>query len=150
MQRVLLTRYIDPRPEGERGQVRTALMILIMEHEGDGALPTSIRFLYYELVADQTIPKDELGSRKNYQKVVDASTDLRNWDHIPWDWIVDETRSLDDYSGYSSIKAGVLSELSSFNLDPWKGKVPLILTESRSLRGVLRAQCADKRVRTAS
>jgi hypothetical protein len=35
-------------------------------------------------------------------------------------------------------------------LDPWQGDIPLILTESRSLAGVLRATCRDYRVRIAS
>ena len=62
---------------------------------------------------------------------------------MPWDWIVDETRSLEDYTGYPTIKQGVLAQLPYIKLDPWRGRAPLILTESRSLAGVLRAVASD-------
>ena len=40
--------------------------------------------------------------------------------------------------------------LNAACLDPWHGHVPFILTESRSLAGVLRAQCRDYRCRITS
>ena len=68
---------------------------------------------------------------------------------FPWDWIVDETRSLEDYSGCPTIKEGVLDLLDSIRLDPWDGEVPLILCESRSLAGCLRPVTAQYRLRCA-
>ena len=94
--------------------------------------------------------KEQKGKRRPDQDANEALTKLRESGEIPWDWIVDETRSLDDYSGYPAIKEGVLAILPGVRLDPWKGKVPLVLTESRSLAGVLRAIAARDRVRIAS
>ena len=53
-----LTDYSDPRPESKIGRVRTALMHLIEQHRNDGALPTSVRFLFYELVMQRVITKE--------------------------------------------------------------------------------------------
>ena len=80
----------------------------------------------------------------------DALTDIREDGRIPWDWIVDETRSLEDYTGYPSIKQGVLAQLPHITLDPWRGDAPLMLTESRSLAGVLRPVVREYRARIAA
>ena len=37
-------------PESKIGALRAILLALLEEHERDDALPTSARFLYYELV----------------------------------------------------------------------------------------------------
>jgi hypothetical protein len=82
--------------------------------------------------------------------MIDALTDLRESGEIPWEWIVDETRSIEDYSGFTSIQKGVLACLDSIPLDPWNGEVPFVLTESRSLTGCLRPPCNQNSVRIAS
>ena len=71
--------------------------------------------------------------------MIDALTDLRNRGEIPWDAIIDETRSLDDFTGFQSIADGVDAYMNAIRIDPWNGDAPLVLTESRSLAGVLRA-----------
>jgi hypothetical protein len=101
-------------------------------------LPTSARFLFYELVAAGVISKHPAGKRRADQNMIDALTDLRNSGAIAWDEIIDETRSLDDFTGYASIADGVNAYMNAIRLDPWDGHAPLILTESRSLAGVLR------------
>jgi hypothetical protein len=74
--------YRDPRPESKLGKVRTALMRLMDEHNRDGALPTSVRFLFYELIARRVISKS--GNRPD-KIVSDALTDLRENGHVPWE-----------------------------------------------------------------
>jgi len=64
--------------------------------------------------------------------------------------IVDETRSLDDYTGHPSVKQGVLAQLPHITLDPWQGRAPLVLTESRSLAGVLRPVVREYRAHIAA
>ena len=118
--------------------LRQALRRLYAEHLADGMLPTSARFLFYELVAAGVILKHPAGKRRADQDMIDALTDLRNSGAIPWNAIVDETRSLDDFTGYASIAAGVNAYMNAIRLDPWNDDAPLILTESRSLAGVLR------------
>src|SRR5262249_16085529 len=120
------------------GALRDLLLALLQEHERDGALPTSARFLFYELVQCGQLSKERTGARRPDQNLHDALTDIREDGRVPWDWIVDETRSLDDYTGHPTIKQGMLDTLPYTTLDPWRGRVPMVLTESRSLAGVLR------------
>jgi hypothetical protein len=118
--------------------LRQALRRLYAEHQADGMLPTSARFLFYELVAAGVILKHPARKRRADQDMIDALTDLRNSGAIPWDAIIDETRSLDDFTGFATITDGVNAYMNAIRLDPWNGDAPLILTESRSLAGVLR------------
>jgi hypothetical protein len=48
--------------------------------------------------------------------MLDALTDLRESGQIPCDAIVDETRSLDDFTGYRSIAEGVDAYISVFSV----------------------------------
>jgi hypothetical protein len=132
------------------GALRDLLFALLQEHERDGMIPTNARFLYYELVTRRHLSKERTGARRPDQDLHDALTDLREEGRIPWNWIVDETRSLDDYTGYATIKQGVLSKLPYIKLDCWRERAPLILTESRSLTGVLRHIVTEYRARIAS
>ncbi len=139
-----------PRAASKIGALRDLLFALLQEHERDGTIPTNARFLYYELVQRGQFSKERTGARRADQDLHDALTDIREDGRVPWDWIVDETRSVEDYTGYPSIKEGVLATLPYIELDPWRGRAPLILTESRSLAGVLRAIVSEYRARIAS
>jgi len=129
-----------------RYQLRQALSELLAEHKDAGMLPTSARFLFYELVQRGVISKHATGGRRADQNMIDALTSLREDGTIPWDWIVDETRAVSDYTGYESVKAGLTNVVDQIKLDPWNKDAPLILTESRSLAGVLRSLCGQYRV----
>jgi hypothetical protein len=107
-------------------------------HEREGTLPTSHRFLYYELVQAGVVPKAATGARRADQDLIDALTRLREAGRVPWDWIVDETRELTTYRTASSVAEYVTGALSYASLDRWGGEpAPLILCESRSLAGAL-------------
>lgn len=130
--------------ESKIGRLRDELLELLAEHERDGALPTSARFLFYELVQRGIISKErKMQARRPDQNMNEALTDLRERGDVPWEWIVDETRSLDDYRGASSVREWMLEVLPQARLDAWAGDAPLILTESRSLAGVLRELVSD-------
>jgi hypothetical protein len=136
--------------------LRDTLVALLEEHRRDGAIPTNARFLFYELVQRGVLEKqskprtDGKRGRRPDQDLHDALMDIRETGRIPWDWIVDETRELEDYTGYESVKAGMLARLPYVELDPWRGRAPMILTESRSLAGTLRTIVQEYRVRIAS
>lgn len=110
--------------------LRQHVLRLYREHLAAGMLPTSIRFLFYELVALKIILKQAtgvlkpgaVGQRRPDQDVIDAITSLRESSLIPWAAIVDETRSLDDYSGFRSIAEGVNAYLNAIELDPWTAR----------------------------
>ena len=88
------------------GALRDLLFALLQEHERDGTIPTNARFLFYELVQRGQLSKERTGARRPDQDLHDALTDIREDGRVPWDWIVDETRSLEDYTGYQSVHAG--------------------------------------------
>jgi len=143
-----MSQYIDPKPASKLGRVRTALMQLHAEHKRARTLPTSARFLYYELIARSVIRKDA-----DYvtQLVSNALTQLRERELIPWDDIVDETRSIMRFTGSATVAEDWLRWLPSARLDPWQHHgVPFLITESRSLAGVLRGLVSRYRARIAS
>src|SRR5262245_61361104 len=109
--------------------LRALVLDLLREHETDGALPTSARFLFYELVQRRHLSKEKNGARRPDQNLHDALTDVRESGQVPWNWIVDETRSLDDFTGSTSIKQGITDTLPYITLCPWHGNAPMILTE---------------------
>ena len=84
-------------------RMRELLLALMEEHERDGALPTSVRFLFYELVQRGQIPKKAKG--RTDRLVSEALMDLRESGQVAWDDIVDETRDLEDYTGHCDLKA---------------------------------------------
>jgi len=132
------------------GALRDRLFDLLQEHKHDDALPTSARFLFYELVQRGQLSKTATGKRRPDQDLHDALIDLRERGIDPWSWIEDETRFLNDYSGDPTVLQGVLARLPYINLDPWDGAAPMILTESRAVGGVLRNTASDYRCRIAA
>jgi hypothetical protein len=60
------------------------------------------------------------------------------------------TREIEDFTGSPTVAKDWLGYLDNACIDPWRGQVPFIITESRSLAGVLRDMCADYRIRIAS
>lgn len=138
------------KPASKIGTLRELLFALLQEHERDALLPTSARFLFYELVTRGQYSKVATGARRADQDLIDALKQLRDEGRVPWEWITDETRSVEDYTGYKTIKEGVLATLPGIGLNPWHYSPPLILTESRSLAGVLRDTVSDCRARIAA
>jgi hypothetical protein len=126
------------------GVLRDLLFDLLQEHEREGTIPTNA------VVQRGQVNKTKTGARRPDQDLHDALTDIREDGRVPWNWIVDETRSLDDYTGYPTIREGVLSQLPYLGLDPWHTRTPMILTESRSLAGVLRDIVVEYRAHIAS
>jgi hypothetical protein len=94
------------------GRLRAVLAELLEEHRAAGALPTSARFLFYELVACGVLSKDRTGARRPDQMLHDALTDLREDERVPWAWIADETRALEDWVGSPTVAAGLASSLT--------------------------------------
>ena len=129
------------KPDSASGQLQRAILKILYEHEQqpDG-LPTSARFIFYELVQRGIIEKKPKGARgrRSDQNMHDALFYLRDRDVVPWDWIVDETRNLTRWSYSVTIADYLIGQLIGARIDVWDGEPsPMILTESRSLAGVL-------------
>jgi hypothetical protein len=99
------------KPYSKAGRLQRHCLNLLAERRRDGAIPTSGRFLFYELVSRGVVPKDhyrdENGNKKSRtpaQDVADALWYLRKKAPIvPMDWIVDETRDLDSWQYAPSV-----------------------------------------------
>jgi len=118
---------------------------VLRDHEAKGSIPTSVRFVFYELEGQGVVPKnyyDANGTKKARtpsSDVADAITRLRDVGLVPWNWIVDETRSLNEWLYAASVYQYVEDTIDRARIDLWQGEPPpLILCESRSLAGVLR------------
>jgi len=125
-------------PNSAVGRARTALLAALAEHEEQDLIPTNGRFLYYELVHRNVFPKHAKKGTTDPDTIIGlALTELRKKGLVPWDWINDETRDIDDWAVYSSIKDSVIASVRYASLDPWAGLPPIIICESRSLRQAL-------------
>jgi hypothetical protein len=131
-------------------KMRELVLQLYREHVKDGTLPTNGRFLFYEGESRGWWPKSWDRSASPAGQVTLALTQLREDGTIPWDAIIDETRSLENYTGDASIREGVEHALEHVRLDPWDGEAPFLIMESRSLGGALRATCGEYRVAFAA
>jgi hypothetical protein len=131
-------------PGTKAGRLQRICLELLLEHETDGAIPTSIRFLFYELVDRGVIPKTYGKKRTPSQDISDAVMHLRELGLVPWHWINDETRSLDRWRNAPSVYQYALDAIDDARVDAWAGSpAPLILCESRSLAGVLRDTASE-------
>ncbi len=127
------------RENSKAGRLQRAALTIIREHEDDGALPTSIRFVFYELEQRSIVSKTATGKRLPSQDVSDALLHLREVGIVPWEWIVDETRAAHDWAFAATVVGYLADRLEEARIDCWRGQpAPLILCESRSLAGVLR------------
>jgi hypothetical protein len=117
----------------------------MLAHEAAGSLPTSATFVFYELEGLGVVSKNPVNSRTgeprkrtDRQNVSDALMRLREDGTVPWQWISDETRSVSVWDYTDNVDDLVDDALTAGRLDLWNGNSPpLILTESRSLKGVL-------------
>jgi hypothetical protein len=135
-------------PESKAGRLQRACLDLLREHKRNGDIPTNGRFLFYELEQRGVIPKKYEGvnpatgkkwARTPLQDVSNATMHLRELGLIPWDWIEDETRTVDDWRYADSVIDYLLDTVSSARIDLWQGdEPPLIICESRATMGVLR------------
>lgn len=151
------------KPDSKAGRMRAAVLAIYANHKAANMLPTSCRFIFYELVSLPKssefyglVTKQQLvvepvpgkkGRRRPDQDVNDALTTLRKDGVIPWEDIRDETRHVSDYTGWPSIEEAVRGLIQYQGLDAWTGRPPFIITESRSLAGVLEPLAQQYRVK---
>jgi hypothetical protein len=133
------------REDTEQGRLQRACLERMLEHNRVGAVPTSATFVFYELEGLGVVSKNPINSktgqprkRTDRQNVSDALMRLREQGLIPWSWIADETREIIEWDFTSDIDEIVDRAMTAGRLDLWDGEPPpLILCESRSLKGVL-------------
>jgi hypothetical protein len=108
------------------GTLRAALLRLHSQHEAAGSLPTSGRFLFYELVADGTVDKTNTRrtGRGADQDVNEALAQLWEEGLVPCADVADETRTLHNYNGYDTVAAGAAARHPHIRLTRWAGMLP--------------------------
>jgi hypothetical protein len=112
----------------ERGKLQRICLDLLREHrdQGDDGLPTNNRFLGYELMQRQVIKKqNEKGKRRGDQNMHEALTHLRETGIVPWQWLD------------ARLTEWAMTMVEYARLNPWKGRAPKVITESRAVAGVL-------------
>ena len=89
------------RPDTAKGALQRVALEYLREKQARGEVPTSIRFLFYELEqrGEQSKRRREprlkadgalTQPRMPAQNLTDAVTRLREIGLVPWDWIVDD------------------------------------------------------------
>jgi hypothetical protein len=141
------------RPNSRIGQLQRACLDLLRgpRHQVEGGLPTSNRTLFYELEGIGIVSKEvrlkadgSKRSRTDSQDVSVATMRLRETGAVPWDWIVDETRSLASWSFADSVYEYAAAAARAARIDCWSGMAaPLILSESRGVAGEQRRLAAE-------
>jgi hypothetical protein len=131
-------------PDSRKGQVQRLALQKLRDKDAAGEIPTSIRFVFYELEQAGLLSKRTLkldgteGKRKPTQDLTDALTHLRERGLIPWDWIVDESRNVDTWRFAASVRDYLSDSINLATIDRFPGVArPVILCESRGVAGVL-------------
>ena len=134
------------RPDTCADRLQRAAYQLLLDHEASGEIPTNGRFIFYELYGHGVVfkrppgePRRGTSDRPGPMELTEALTVLRKLGLIPWDWIVDETRTLHYWRSASSVADYLRDSLDLARINPWEGEPPLLIVESRSLGGVLRS-----------
>jgi hypothetical protein len=141
----------DPKYENVKGRLALPVAVKLRRwiHQWYQTHPDTLpgRFRYYEAIMDGVIAK------KAAQTVQDVSAGVtvtrgdvlwkaalmwvREHGLVPDSWIEDRTRRLYDYTGYGSVKEGLLEHLDVIPLDAWKGRPPLVAVESEASAAAL-------------
>jgi hypothetical protein len=131
-------------PDTQAGWLQRLCLERLRAHEAADELPTSLRFIYYELKPQ--LPTDLPSPKRIWgQNISDATMVLRMTGLVPWWWINDETRALTTWRSASSVYAYAVEAVKVARIDCWAGeRPPMILAESRSLAGIL-----DERIAAA-
>jgi hypothetical protein len=135
---------------GKAAELRRAVHERLLEHEAAGgdALPTSNRFIFYELRQSggplYGWPTRAEG-RSEDQNLSGPSKWLRDAGIVPWAWMVDETRSLTAYRYAATVAEYLIDTIDQARLDCWDGEpAPLIICEPRTFGGVLERTLAPE------
>jgi hypothetical protein len=125
----------------DRGKLQRICLDLLREHQeqGDDGLPTNNRFLAYELMQRGIIKKrNEKGKRRGDQNMHEALTHLRETGIVPWEWLDDESRVPINNPSWGSLAEWATTMVEYVRLNPWGGRPPKVITESRAVAGILR------------
>jgi hypothetical protein len=134
----LVTRdYFDTRSKKGRGMAQRSLdLIEAIRTAAEAAQPITGRGIGYKLFARGLIPSMK---KSEMQRVYRLLRLAREQGHIPWEWIVDENRSLERTSTWDDPDQYALCVANSYRRDFWNQQ-PVrceVWSEKGTVRGVL-------------
>ena len=121
-----------------RGMAQRSLdLIKAMYTVTEAAQPITGRGIGYKLFASGLIPSME---RAEMQRVYRLLKEAREQGHIPWAWIVDETRELERVSTWANPAAYARAVARSYRRDFWDQQPVrvMVVSEKGTVRGLLR------------
>ena len=121
-----------------RGMAQRSLdLIEAMYTVTEAAQPITGRGIGYKLFASGLIPSME---RAEMQRVYRLLKEAREQGHIPWAWIVDETRELERVSTWANPAVYARAVARSYRRDFWDQQPVrvLVVSEKGTVRGLLR------------
>ena len=108
-------------------------------YESIGFEGISLRGIYYRVVSLFGEPKTDQ-TYSNYQKTV---SDMRDYGILPFDLVLDGTRTFFNHEGYSSKEEFIRSVSASYKIHRWSQKPtkPLPIVEKLAMVDILREVC---------
>jgi hypothetical protein len=132
-----MTEQIDTCSKKGRGMAQRSLdLIQAMYAAAEAAQPITGRGIGYKLFTAGLIPSM---ARNEMQRVYRLLKEARERGHIPWKWIVDETRSLEKTPTWSNPAAYARTVARSYRRNFWNQQ-PVrceVWSEKGTVRGVL-------------
>ena len=127
------------RPGTKARHLQDMLLDQWQQHVVDDTLPTSGRFLFYELEQQQLVSKIKTGARRAGQDLTDQLIHLRECGLIPWADIIDDTRHVAAWQSAPTVAAYAQEAAERARLDPWHlaDVRPFLICEARTVGGVL-------------
>jgi hypothetical protein len=138
-----VTEHFETRSKKGRGMAQRSLdLIEAMYTAAKAAQPITGRGVGYKLFASGVIPSME---RAEMQRVYRLLKEAREQGHIPWSWIVDETRELERVSTWADPAEYARCVARSYRRDFWdqQPRRVMVVSEKGTVRGLLRPVLDD-------
>jgi len=138
-----MTEQIETRFKKVRGMAQKSLdLIEAMYRAAEAAQPITGRGIGYKLFTAGLIPSM---ARSEMQRVYRLLREAREQGEIPWEWIVDETRSLERRSSWKDPAAFARTVSRAYRRDFWTQQPSRVelWSEKGTVRGVLASVLDD-------
>jgi len=106
--------------------------------------PQSVRHVFYRMT-DPRLPEPVAKSEKGYAHVQNRITQMRRADALPYDWITDATRAGWHVATFDGSEDFIRRVAGLYRADLWASadRYVEVWAESRSIAGVIRADCRE-------
>jgi hypothetical protein len=125
-------------PKAYRGRSKATLALLEVCREIIEAVqPITVRGVCYRLFVAELI--DSMAT-KNTQKISRLLVDAREKGVIPWEWIVDESRQIEEQSSWKDLAGYARAIEKSYRRDFWAHQLSrvIVISEKATVAGILR------------